>query len=107
MSIKPTLRQNGKHMATITVKRHIDGELIAACLAHFEYFNWRDDVGEDGELGMLTKREVEVSVREAIRYSGLSWVDEMKDSLDWEEAFAWGMRHVRKYWPEMAAKGQE
>jgi hypothetical protein len=108
VSLRPTLRRSGKHMATVSVSWHLDGDQLASIISLECWFDVSDaGQREDDELETLTKKRAEAAVRDHLWNHALSrldfWSDYMTtaDEDEQERASAWAVREVRRLWPEM------
>lgn len=100
--MKPTLRRNGKHMATVMVTHYIDGDMLARALAVtlYESSTLEDDFDEDARI---TKAAAEEAVRNHLFYRGEELLEYWSEQVcDPKAAWAWSVRRIRELWPEMA-----
>jgi hypothetical protein len=111
VSLRPTLRRNGKHMATISVSWNLDGDQLAGivaleCWAEVSAFGER----ADEDLASLTKGRAEKEIRDHLWSYGMArldfWSDYMNTSDEDElaRASAWAAREVCRLWPELRAQ---
>jgi len=95
--MKPTVRRNGKHMITVRVEHHLDGQEVAAVLADAM-------VGEtDDAVTFTTRAAVSRVVREHVHRNGdgyLPYLAEHHGDDAWDLFYPQACTIVRRLFPE-------
>lgn len=89
---KLTRRQNGRDMATFSLRFDVDGNMAVRILAD------RAEV-----RGPLTKGDVDREIRNALYFSGTSpwpYVHENYEEDEWAELLAAATAHLQRLWPD-------
>lgn len=100
MPIRPTLRRNGEHMITVSIRHDISRrELIAAVALELYDENEPDQ--------KITKVQVEKALRQVLEFRGYDRLVYWRDGYDnVEEAEKWATERLRPLFPEMFPNGE-